>query len=114
MVAGLRLAREVGAADALAPWRDKELFPGPDAHTDDALLAHLRRSVSTYYHPVGTCKIGTDAMSVVDLQLRVWGIANLRVADASVMPTVVSGNTNAPVLAIAERAASLISGELRG
>lgn len=110
MVAGLRLAREVGVADPLAPWRDKELFPGPEAQTDDALLAHLRRSVSTYYHPVGTCKIGTDAMSVVDPQLRVRGVANLRVADASVMPSIVSGNTNAPVLAIAERAASLISG----
>jgi choline dehydrogenase len=114
MVAGLRLAREVGAAAALAPWRDSELFPGPDAQTDDALLAHLRRGVSTYYHPVGTCKIGTDAMAVVDPRLRVQGIANLRVADASVMPSIVSGNTNAPVLAIAERAASLITGECRG
>ncbi|HEV3355851.1 MAG TPA: GMC family oxidoreductase N-terminal domain-containing protein [Pseudonocardiaceae bacterium] len=111
MVAGLRLAREVGAAGALAPWREKELFPGSGAQTDDALTAHLRRSVSTYYHPVGTCKIGTDAMSVVDPQLRVRNITNLRVADASVMPSIVSGNTNAPVLAIAERAASLVIGE---
>jgi len=114
MVAGLRLARVVGAAPALAPWRDKELFPGPDALTDGALLAHLRRSVSTYYHPVGTCKIGTDAMSVVDPQLRVRNVTNLGVADASVMPTIVSGNTNAPVLAIAERAAGLITGETCG
>jgi choline dehydrogenase len=111
MVAGLRLAREVGAARALAPWRDKELFPGLDAQTDDALMAHLRRGASTYYHPVGTCKIGTDAMSVVDPRLRVRDITNLRVADASVMPSIVSGNTNAPVLAIAERAAALITGE---
>ena len=111
MVAGLRLAREVGAANALAGWRDKELSPGPAAQTDDALLAHLRRSVSSYYHPVGTCKIGNDAMSVVDPQLRVQGITNLRVADASVMPSIISGNTNATVLAIAERAANLITGE---
>jgi choline dehydrogenase len=114
MVAGLRLAREVGAADALAPWRDKELLPGPDTRTDDALLAHLRRSVSTYYHPVGTCKTGTDSMAVVDPHLRVRGIANLRIADASVMPSIVSGNTNAPVLAIAERAAGLVAGEEAG
>jgi len=87
MVAGLRLAREVGAAPALAPWRDKELFPGPDAQTDGALLAHLRRSVSTYYHPVGTCKIGTDAMSVVDPQLRVRDVTNLRVADVPMCST---------------------------
>jgi len=111
MVAGLRLAREVGAANALAGWRDKELSPGPAAQTDDALLAHLRRGVSTYYHPVGTCKIGNDAMSVVDPQLRVQGIANLRVADASVMPSIISGNTNATALAIAERAANLITAE---
>ena len=111
MVAGLRLAREVGAANALAGWRDKEVSPGPAAQSDEALLAHLRRSVSTYYHPVGTCKIGSDARSVVDPQLRVHGIANLRVADASVMPSIVSGNTNATVLAIAERAAHLITGE---
>jgi choline dehydrogenase len=111
MVAGLRLAREVGTANALAGWRDNELSPGPAAQTDEALLAHLRRSVSTYYHPVGTCKIGSDALSVVDPQLRVHGIANLRVTDASVMPSIISGNTNATVLAIAERAASLITGE---
>src|SRR5882757_7917077 len=111
MVAGLRLAREVGAANALGGWRDKELSPGPGAHTDEALLAHLRRTVSTYYHPVGTCKMGGDATSVVDPQLRVHGIANLRVADASVMPSIVSGNTNAAVLAIAERAAHLITGD---
>lgn len=111
MVASLRLAREIGAANALAGWRDTELSPGPEAQSDDALLTHLRRSVSTYYHPVGTCKIGSDAMSVVDPQLRVHGITNLRVADASVMPSIVSGNTNAAVLAIAERAAHLITGE---
>ncbi|HEX4249744.1 MAG TPA: GMC family oxidoreductase N-terminal domain-containing protein [Pseudonocardia sp.] len=108
MVTGLRLAREVGAAPALAGVRDKELFPGPAVQSDAALGAHLRRGVSTYFHPVGTCRIGTDAGAVVDPRLAVHTVANLRVADASVMPSVVSGNTNAPVLAIAERAAALL------
>jgi choline dehydrogenase len=111
MVAGLRAAREIGAADALAPVGASELFPGPDAHTDAALRTYLRGSVSTYFHPVGTCRIGSDRMSVLDPELRVHGIANLRVADASVMPSVTSGNTNAAVLGIAERASSIITGE---
>jgi choline dehydrogenase len=111
MVAGLRAARNIGAAHAFAPFRGAELYPGPDTHTDSALRAYIRRSVSTYFHPVGTCKIGTDSMSVVDPRLAVHGIANLRIADASVMPSITSGNANAAVLAIAERAASLISGE---
>jgi choline dehydrogenase len=111
MVAGLRAAREIGTADALAPVRALELFPGPDAHTDAALRTYLQGSVSTYFHPVGTCRIGSDRMSVVDPELRVHGVANLRVADASVMPSVTSGNTNAAVLGIAERASSIITGE---
>jgi choline dehydrogenase len=111
MVKGLRAAREIGAEFALAPFRDKELFPGADVDTDAACRAYLRSSITTFFHPVGTCKIGTDAMSVVDPQLRVRGIGHLRVADASVMPSVPSGHTNAPVLAIAERAASLLTGE---
>jgi choline dehydrogenase len=109
MVTGLRRAREIGAAVALKPVRDVELFPGPQAHTDDELRKYLRRSISTYFHPVGTCKIGSDAMSVVDPDLKVHGISNLRIADASVMPSIVSGNTNAAVLAIAERAAALLT-----
>jgi len=111
MVGGLHTAREVAARDALAPFRAAELFPGPDARSDAALRAYLRRGVSTYFHPVGTCRIGSDPMSVVDPELGVHGIANLRVADASVMPSVTSGNTNAAVLGIAERAASIITGE---
>jgi choline dehydrogenase len=111
MLVGLGVARDIGAANALAPWRDKELFPGPDSHTNAALRAYVRRTVSTYYHPVGTCRIGDDRMAVVDPHLRIHGLHNLRVADASVMPSIVSGNTNASVLAIAERAASLLIGE---
>jgi choline dehydrogenase len=109
MVEGLRLARTVGAARALAPFRDKELFPGADAETDAACRAYLRSTITTFFHPVGTCKIGTDDMAVVDPQLKVHGIGHLRIADASVMPSVPSGHTNAPVLAIAERAASLLA-----
>ena len=111
MVTGLRLAREVAAAPALSSVRDNELYPGPHMD-DDAIREYLRRNASTYFHPTGTCKIGTDAMSVVDAELKVHGIANLRIADGSVMPAIVSGNTNAAVLAIAERAASLLTCEL--
>ena len=111
MIKGLRAAREIGAAHALAPFGDKELFPGADADTDAACRAYLRSTITTFFHPVGTCKIGTDAMAVVDPQLKVRGIEHLRIADASVMPSVPSGHTNAPVLAIAERAASLLAGE---
>jgi choline dehydrogenase len=111
MMTGLRRAREVGAAAALKAVRAVELFPGPDMHSDAELRKYLRHSVSTYFHPVGTCKIASDAMSVVDSQLKVHGISNLRIADASVMPSIVSGNTNAAVLGIAERAAALVTGE---
>jgi choline dehydrogenase len=114
MLTGLGAAREIGAADALAPMRDKELFPGPAARTDAALRAYLTHTLSTYFHPAGTCKIGTDAMSVVDPELRVHGVDGLRIADASVMPTPVSANTNATVLAIAERAASMLSPRVAG
>jgi choline dehydrogenase len=109
MIAGLRLAREIGETAALKPLREQELFPGEDARSDEQLHDYLGSTLTTYFHPVGTCRIGTDPMSVVDPDLRVHGIANLRVADASVMPSLVTGNTNAAVLAIAERAASLIT-----
>ena len=111
MIRGMRAVREIGQACALAPFRDKELFPGAHVDTDADCLAYLRSTITTFFHPVGTCKIGTDAMSVVDPQLKVRGIGHLRIADASVMPSVPSGHTNAPVLAIAERAASLLTGE---
>jgi len=112
MVTGLRRAREIGAGSPLQSVRARELFPGRHDQTDDALRKYLQRSASTYFHPVGTCKIGTDTMSVVDPQLKVHGISQLRIADGSVMPSIVSGNTNAAILAIAERAAALLTGEL--
>jgi choline dehydrogenase len=111
MLAGLRVARAVGGSRAMASWRVGEVFPGAAVHDGE----QLRRSgsVGTYFHPVGTCKIGTDAVAVVDPRLRVHGVEGLRVADASVMPSLPAGNTNATVLAIAERAAAILAGEDR-
>jgi choline dehydrogenase-like flavoprotein len=106
--AGLRAAREVGRAPALDLWRGQEVLPGPDVNDDAGLRAYLRRNVRTYSHPGGTCRIGSDGDAVVDTELRVHGISGLRVADASVMPSAPSANTNATVYAIAERAAALI------
>jgi choline dehydrogenase len=108
LVAGLDLARTIGRAKALDPWRSAEVHPGPDARSGDSLRAYLRRALQTYHHPVGTCRIGEDDTAVLDTELRVRGISGLRVADASVMPSIVSGNTMASVYGIAERAASLI------
>ena len=108
MVAGLWMAREIGRADALASWRGPEALPGPGEVGDGRLRAYLGRNIRSYSHYAGTCALGTDAMAVVDTELRVHGIEGLRVADASVMPSPISANTNATVYAIAERAAELI------
>ncbi len=107
---GLRLARRIGNGDALAPWRGAEVHPGPHvSDTDtDALDEYLRLSLRCYFHYAGTCRIGSDEMAVVDPRLRVRGIEGLRVADASVMPSIVTANTAATVYGIAERAADLI------
>jgi choline dehydrogenase len=108
LVAGLDQARAIGRANALARWRGAEVLPGSETLNGDGIRAYLRRAVQSYHHPVGTCKIGVDSTAVVDADLRVRGIGGLRVADASVMPSVVSGNTMASVYGIAERAASLL------
>ncbi len=107
-VAALRLARRIAAQPALASLIVREVRPGPDAQSDEALLAHIARLGATAYHPIGTCKRGDDDMAVVDTELRVRGIAGLRVADASVMPTMVSSNTNAPSMMIGERCADFL------
>jgi choline dehydrogenase len=108
MLAALGIAREIGSSPALDEWRDEEALPGPDVHDERELRDYLRHDTDPYWHPVGTCRIGTDAAAVVDPELRVRGIDGLRVADASVMPSIPGANINATVLAIAERAATLI------
>jgi choline dehydrogenase-like flavoprotein len=108
MATGLRIARAIGRASAFASWRGEEVLPGLDVDDDESVRAYLRRSLRTYSHQVGTCRIGMDAMAVVDTDLRVHGVSGLRVADASVMPSIVSANTNATVYGIAERAAELM------
>ena len=112
-VAGLKIARAILESPALDMYRDKEIIPGPDCRTDDELLDHARREGGTVYHPVGTCKMGTDTLAVVDDRLKVRGVADLRVVDASIMPRLVSGNTNAPVIMIAEKAAEMIMNDVR-
>ena len=112
-VAGLKIARTILDSPALEPYRDSEIVPGPDCRTDDELLDHARRVGGTVFHPVGTCKMGNDPMAVVDDRLRVSGIGGLRVVDASIMPRLVSGNTNAPVIMIAEKAADMIKEDAR-
>ena len=108
MIEGVRLARRLAHAKPFDPFRGAELHPGPDAQSDDDLVEFLRNELETLYHPVGTCKMGNDSLAVVDARLRVHGIERLRVVDASIMPYVPAGNTNAPVIMIAERAADMI------
>ena len=107
-VAGLRWGRKIAAQSALTAYVDGETSPGPQAANDADLLAHARTTGTTIYHPVGTCAMGNGPQAVVDPQLRVRSIENLRVVDASIMPRLVSGNTNAPTIMIAEKAADLI------
>ena len=92
--------------------RGKMVYP-LDINNDDQLIEFIRQTADTEYHPVGTCKMGQDSMAVVDTSLRVHGMSNLRVVDASIMPSIITGNTNAPVIAIAEKAADLIKSSLR-
>lgn len=105
---GLGLCRRLAQAKALASFRGLEISPGSAAKGDAALVAYIRQTAETCYHPVGTCKVGLDALAVVDPFLRVQGVEGLRVVDASIMPTIVSGTTNAPTIMIAEKAADLI------
>ena len=107
---GIEMAREIGAAAALGEWRRREVVPGPGTADRADLERFVRQSVCTWYHPVGTCKMGIDADAVVDPMLRVRGIEGLRVADASIMPAVVSANTNAASIMIGWRGAGLIAG----
>ncbi len=109
LVAGLGLLREAAARGALAASRPAETWPGPDVTGEAGLRDYIRHRVGSYYHPVGTCRMGTDDVAVVDPALRVRGVSGLRVADASVMPEITNAHPNATVLAIAERAAELMT-----
>jgi len=111
LVEGVKLSREIFAASPFDAYRGEEIFPGAGAATDADITAFIRRKAETIYHPVGTCRMGNDADAVVDSELRVRGVAGLRVVDASVMPCLPGGNTNAPTIMIAERAAELIAGD---
>ncbi len=108
LVAGIRLAREIARSEPLAKYLKGEATPGPAVESDDAIRAAVRLYGKTIYHPVGTCKMGVDERAVVDPKLRVRGIEGLRVADASIMPTITGGNTNAPSIMIGEKAAEMI------
>jgi len=108
MIEGVRLSRRIAHSRALDPYRGEEIHPGATATTDEDIAEFLRNEVETLYHPVGTCKMGNDPLAVVDARLRVHGVERLRVVDASVMPSVPGGNTNAPTIMIAEKAADMI------
>ncbi len=111
-VAGIRLTRRVLASKPLGEILGRELGPGVEAQSDDEIATYVReRGSGTIFHPVGTCKMGVDRDAVVDPSLRVRGFDGLRVVDASVMPTLIGGNTNAPTIMIAEKAAALMLGE---
>ena len=108
LVEGMRIARRIIEQRAMDPYRAHEMNPGPAVSSDEAWLDFARRSGQTIYHAIGTCKMGKDPAAVVDHRLQVHGLEGLRVVDASIMPGIVSGNTNAPVIAIAEKAADMI------
>src|SRR5262249_6509426 len=108
LVAGIHLVRRLNQTKALAPFYQEDTHPGAQLQRAEELVEFVRNYTQGFYHPVGTCKMGHDALAVVDEQLRVRGTAGLRVADASIMPTIVNGNTNAATIMIGERAADLI------
>jgi len=105
----VKLSRQIFAAAPFDPYRGDEIFPGNSVQSDADITAFIRHKAETVYHPVGTCRMGTDADAVVDSELRVRGVGGLRVVDASIMPNLPGGNTNAPTIMIAEVAADLIA-----
>ena len=107
-LAAMRITRRIMTASPMLEIATDEMAPGANLQRDDELLDWVRNNAETTYHPVGTCKMGSDPMAVVDDQLRVHGVESLRVADASIMPTLTSGNTNAPSILIGEKASRMI------
>ena len=107
----IRKVREIFAAPSVRHLMGREIVPGPELRSDAALDEFIRTTTTTAYHPVGTCAMGNDENAVVDARLRVRGIAGLRVADASIMPTITSGNTNAPCVMIGDKASAMILGQ---
>ena len=108
IIAAFRRVRDIFLAPALKQYRGEEFRPGALTETDEQILDYVRAEAEAGYHPVGTCKMGSDGMAVVDDRLRVHGIKRLRVADASIMPKITSGNTNAPAVMIAEKCADML------
>jgi choline dehydrogenase len=111
MIEGFKIQRKIFAAAAFDPYRDTEVFPGSDVQSDAEITEFIRNKAESIYHPIGTCKMGSDEMAVVDHNLQVHGISGLRVVDASAMPSLVSGNTNAPTIMMAEKVSDVILGE---
>ncbi|HEX3065056.1 MAG TPA: GMC oxidoreductase, partial [Dongiaceae bacterium] len=109
MLAGVRFLRRLAGTPALSALIEEELKPGPGVQGDDALIQDIRQRAGTVFHPVSTCRMGPDAAdSVVDARLKVHGLAGLRIVDASIFPSLTSGNTNAPAIMVGEKGADLI------
>jgi choline dehydrogenase-like flavoprotein len=108
LLSGIKTARRILAAPAFDPYCGEEVKPGPKIQSDDELIKFIRQSAQTVFHPIGTCKMGIDEAAVVDPKLRVHGLGKLRVIDASIMPTIIGGNTSAPTMMIAEKASDMI------
>ena len=113
-VRAIRIARSIMNAPAMAKLQISEIGPGTELSSDQEILDWARRVGETTYHPVGTCKMGNDPLAVVDERLRVRGLVGLRVADASIMPQLTSGNTNAPCMMIGEKAAQMVRDDQQG
>jgi choline dehydrogenase len=111
LVKGFKQSRKFGNAPEFNIYQSREIIPGNGVQSDDDLRDFVLNNSQTIFHPVGTCKMGHDDLAVVDDRLRVRGVERLRVIDASIMPTIVSGNTNAPVIMIAEKAADMIKAD---
>jgi choline dehydrogenase len=111
LVKNMRILRDVAKQNSLSEITAREIYPGEDKQTNEELAEYARSAVFTYHHQVGTCKMGHDEMAVVDHHLKVHGVEGLRVIDGSIMPTVTSGNTNAPIAMIAEKAADMIKAD---